>query len=174
MFLNQSQYQSPGDYRDGPFQYAYETKLSVYEWLGQNPLALARFNTFMEGTRAYLGHWAEWFPVQVRLIDGALCDGRKPFLVDIAGGRGQDLIGLKLRYPQLPGPLVLEEMPWVIDENQSLDSDIQRVKHDFFTPQPVKGMPEKRPLLQVQLSFVLTLASRSTCLLPEVHSSRLL
>ncbi|KAJ5185532.1 Winged helix-turn-helix transcription repressor DNA-binding, partial [Penicillium cf. griseofulvum] len=139
MFLNQRKYQNPEDHRDGPFQYAYETKLSFFEWFGQNPLALARFNTFMEGTRAHLAHWAEWFPVQDRLIDEAMCDGSTPFLVDIGGGRGQDLKGLKLRYPQLPGPLVLEEMPWVIDETQDLDSDIQKVKHDFFSPQPVKG-----------------------------------
>jgi hypothetical protein len=38
----------------------------------------------------------------------------------------------------------------------------------------VKGMFEQDPLLQVQLSFVLTSASRSTCLLHEVDSSRLL
>ncbi|KXG46747.1 Winged helix-turn-helix transcription repressor DNA-binding [Penicillium griseofulvum] len=139
MFLSQTQYKNPGDHRNAPFQRAYDTKLSFFEWLGQNPPALARFNTFMEGTRAHFSHWAEWFPVQDRLIDGARCDGRTPFLVDIGGGRGHDLMGLKLRYPQLPGPLVLAEMPWVIDEIQSLDSDIQRVKHDFFTAQPVKG-----------------------------------
>jgi hypothetical protein len=34
-----------------PFQHAYNTTGSCWDWLAKNPEALDRFNTFMEGSR---------------------------------------------------------------------------------------------------------------------------
>lgn len=92
----------------------------------------------MEGGRDEAAHWADWFPVQKQLLDGALAD--RPLLVDIGGGRGHDLIGFKEKFPLGPGQLVLEDLPSVIEDIQYLDDDIQRIKHNFFQPQPVKGL----------------------------------
>ncbi|KAF9889284.1 hypothetical protein FE257_007392 [Aspergillus nanangensis] len=136
-YLQTSGYRNPGDPKDGPFQHAYQTTGSCWDWLAKNPDALDRFNTFMEGGRDELLHWAHWFPVQEQLLDGAVAD--RPLLVDVAGGRGHDLAGFKERFPSGPRRLVLEDLPSVIEDIQHLDSDIQRVKHDFFKPQPVKG-----------------------------------
>ncbi|PYH64193.1 S-adenosyl-L-methionine-dependent methyltransferase [Aspergillus vadensis CBS 113365] len=92
---------------------------------------------FMEGTRANTPHWADWFPVQERILDGALTD--RPLLVDIGGGRGHDLAGFKDRFPSVTGKLILEDLPPVIEDIQDLSKDIRRIKHDFFIPQPIKG-----------------------------------
>lgn len=43
------------------------------------------------------------FPVQERLIHGAEIDSEAPFLVDIAGGLGHDLVEFKKRFPNHPG-----------------------------------------------------------------------
>ncbi|KAJ5887223.1 hypothetical protein N7504_011270 [Penicillium tannophilum] len=136
-FFQKSDYKNPGDPNNGPFQHAYNTTGTCWDWLATNPGALDRFNTFMEGGRDEIAHWADWFPVQEQLLDGALDD--RPLLVDVAGGRGHDLAGFKERFPMGAGKLVLEDLPSVIEDIQTLDSDIQRVKHDIFTPQPVKG-----------------------------------
>ncbi|PLB53889.1 S-adenosyl-L-methionine-dependent methyltransferase [Aspergillus steynii IBT 23096] len=136
-FFKQTGYKNPEDPKRGPLQYAYNTPLSCWDWLAQNPEAMDRFNTFMEGHRADAPHWADWFPVKERLIDGAVSD--RPLVVDVAGGRGHDLAGLKERIPVLPGDLVLEELPAVIDDIHTLDESIRRVKYDFFKPQPIKG-----------------------------------
>ena len=138
VFLERTMYQNPIDPLNGPAQYAYNTQLSTWDWLSENPLALDHFNTFMEGIRADAAHWADWFPVQKQLLDGAATDDR-PLLVDIGGGRGHDLMAFKQKFPAAPGQFVLEDLPWVIDDIQSLDAGIKRVKHDFFTPQPIKG-----------------------------------
>ncbi|KAJ5945656.1 hypothetical protein N7454_002495 [Penicillium verhagenii] len=98
-FLKSINYQSPGDPNNGPLQYAYRTSGTCWDWLGENPEALSRFNTFMEWTRAGIAHWVDWFPVQKQILDGTVAG--RPLLVD-------------------------------------LDDSIQRVKHDFFTPQPIK------------------------------------
>lgn len=137
-FLQKSGYKNPGDPKNGPFQHAYHTTGSCWDWLAQNTDALDRFNTFMEGGRDETAHWAQWFPVQKQLLDGALAD--RPLLVDVGGGRGHDLVEFKEKFPLGPGRLVLEDLPSVIEDIQHLDSDIQRVKHDFFQPQPVKGL----------------------------------
>ncbi|KAL5360775.1 S-adenosyl-L-methionine-dependent methyltransferase [Aspergillus floccosus] len=135
MFLKHTNYQNPGNPLDGPLQYAYHFPHSCWDWFASNPVSMERFNSFMEVNRASLSHWAEWYPVQERLLEG-LEDG--PFLVDVGGGHGHELLGFKQRFPDVPGQLVLEDLPEVIDGLESLDSEVKRVKHDFFEPQPVK------------------------------------
>lgn len=92
----------------------------------------------MEGSRAGTPHWSEFFPVQERLLDGVAINDR-PLLVDVGGGRGHDLLGFKHRFPYHPGRLILEELPSVINDARALDKDIEKVEHDFFRAQPVKG-----------------------------------
>lgn len=136
-FFQKSDYKNPGDPINGPFQHAYNTAGSCWDWLAKNPDALDRFNTFMEGGRDDTSHWTDWFPAQQQLLDGASTDF--PLLVDVGGGRGHDLLGFKQRFSIGAGRLVLEDLPSVIEDIQKLDSAIQRVKHNFFEPQPVKG-----------------------------------
>ena len=137
-FFQKSNYKNPGDPNGGPLQHAYNTTDSCWDWLAKNPDALGRFNTFMEGGRDDTSHWADWFPVQERLLDRLSSD--RPLLVDIGGGRGHDLEGFKQRFPVESGKLVLEDLPSVIDDIQHLDGSIQRIKHSFFEPQPVQGL----------------------------------
>lgn len=137
-FLRSTGYQNPENPVNGPFQFAYQTSVSVWDWLAMNPGPLDRFNTYMEGSRANSPHWADYFPVQERLLNGVGIEGR-PLLVDIGGGRGQDLLGFKSRFPRQSGRLILEELPSVIDDIKDLDGDIETLRHDFFSRQPVKG-----------------------------------
>jgi hypothetical protein len=137
-FFQKTDYRNPGDPKNGPLQHTYNTSGSCWDWLAENPEALDRFNTFMEGSRADIAHWADWFPVQEQLLDGAVVN--RPLLVDVGGGRGHDLVGFKEKFPLTRGKLVLEDLPSVIEDIHNLDSDIERVKHDFFKPQPVKGL----------------------------------
>ncbi|KAL2869142.1 S-adenosyl-L-methionine-dependent methyltransferase [Aspergillus lucknowensis] len=136
-FFRKTSYRNPGDPKNGPLQHAYNTSGSCWDWLAENPDALDRFNTFMEGHRTDIAHWVDWFPVQEQLLEGAIAN--RPLIVDVGGGRGHDLVGFKERFPLAVGKLVLEDLPSVIEDIQDLDDDIQKVKHDFFKPQPVKG-----------------------------------
>jgi hypothetical protein len=91
----------------------------------------------MEGSRDDSSHWADWFPVQEQILNGASADC--PLLVDVGGGRGHEIAGFRQRFPSAAGRLVLEDLPSVIEDIKTLDSDIQRIKHSFFDPQPVEG-----------------------------------
>ena len=68
-------------------------------------------------------------------------DGDRKTLVDVGGGQGQSLAQIMKAFPTLePKRLVLQDLPPVIEQAQlSLPSELVKMVHDFWTPQPVKG-----------------------------------
>lgn len=58
----------------------------------------------------------------------------------MGGNTGQDILGFHKAHPNLPGRLIIQDLPATI---QSLDTaklePVEAMAHDFFTPQPVKG-----------------------------------
>ncbi|KAJ6189837.1 hypothetical protein N7519_004745 [Penicillium mononematosum] len=143
-YLQSTNYRNPDDPMWAPLQYTHDLKIDGFTWLCQDPEALARFNSFMEGQRADRPHWGDWFPVREKLLDHAEITPDTPLLVDLGAGRGHDLIGFRQRFPDAPGKLVLEDLSSVIDEvrgAQDLEAaSIDTVVHDFFAEvQPVQG-----------------------------------
>jgi hypothetical protein len=82
--------------------------------------------------------WADdgAYPVKERLGDAR---EDEVLVVDIGGGAGHDLLGFRERYPEVKGRLVLEELPYVIDQVGGKLDGVELVEHDFYTPQPIKG-----------------------------------
>ncbi|KAJ5266971.1 hypothetical protein N7478_009779 [Penicillium angulare] len=144
-FLEATNYRNPDDPLVAPLQYTHELgKKNGFTWLCENPLALSRFNSFMEGQRADRLHWGDWFPVNEQILDHPDLTSETPLLVDIGAGRGHDLIGFRQRFPEAPGKLILEDLSTVIDEvNGAQDLAAAKVDtqvFDFFNEvQPVQG-----------------------------------
>jgi hypothetical protein len=68
----------------------------------------------------------------------------RPLIVDVGGGKGQALKRIMAAFPEIPAKrLVLQDREDVIDEVVKTDEasfrDVQKVPHDFFKPNPVKG-----------------------------------
>jgi len=80
--------------------------------------------------------WYDFFRVEEKLCVKSASD---PLLVDVGGGVGHNLIAFKQRFPGLPGKLVLQDIPVVIDSINELPGGIESMKHDFFAAQPVRG-----------------------------------
>lgn len=80
--------------------------------------------------------WFEFFPVMEKFQQA---DSQSPLLVDIGGGLGHDISAFRARYPDLPGRLILQDLPVVIDQITELGPEIDTMKYDFFTPHPGKG-----------------------------------
>ena len=60
------------------------------------------------------------------------------FLVDVAGGKGHDVSSLRARFPNLPGRLVLQDLPRTLEDLTPRDG-IEIMPHNVFTEQPIKG-----------------------------------
>ena len=136
-------YKCPEDSVSGPLQYAFNTPLETYTyWRTECPEFAANFDVFMAGK---LGGtktgqtWHDWYPIKKELIDGFDESKGDAIFVDIAGGRGHEVSHLKASFPTARGRFILEELPATIDKIESLDSNIDYIKYDFFTPQPIKG-----------------------------------
>ncbi|CZR56364.1 related to O-methyltransferase [Phialocephala subalpina] len=136
-YFRETGYKNPTDTFSGPFQYAFNTKVHYWEWLKTDPVQQAAFNAHMALTRMDRGqHWYEFFPVEERFGNNS---PDTPLLIDIGGGLGHDLAEFHSRFPNLPGKLILQDLPAAIEDIKDLSSSIERMKYDFFTPQPVKG-----------------------------------
>ena len=98
----------------------------------------------MAGYRTGRPSWmdANFYPVDENLVRDARMEDTDVFLVDIGGGKDHDLQELCRKHPNLPGRLVLQDLPAVIEEAKTsgLDESILPMNHDFFAEQPVLGV----------------------------------
>ncbi|RDL40880.1 Uncharacterized protein BP5553_00859 [Venustampulla echinocandica] len=136
-YFEENGYKSPGDAYNGPFQYARNTKLHCFDWLATQPRLQNAFNVVMTIPRGGKGpKWFEIFPTSSKL---QVKSPEDVLLVDIGGGIGHDLIAFKKHFPDSPGTLIVQDIPVVVDSTENLPSGIQAMKHDMFTPQPIKS-----------------------------------
>lgn len=136
-YFSEAGYRCPTDPRDGLMQYAFQTKLTMFEYMSSIPRVLKDFNTFMGSTMGARKYWTDWFPVKQRLLNGA--NESSPLLVDVGGGKGHDVLDFQTKYPQEGRRLVLQELSPVTSGFGYLGPDIQRMSYDFFTEQPMRG-----------------------------------
>ena len=82
-------------------------------------------------------NWMDFYPVERQLGDGSLQDRQAVMFVDIGGGMGHEAIAFLKRFPNLPGRVVLQDLPAVVAQ---VDLDgVEVMAHDFFEPQPLHG-----------------------------------
>ncbi|CAJ2501183.1 Uu.00g040360.m01.CDS01 [Anthostomella pinea] len=140
-YFRQNGFKCPDSGVDCQFQHAFDCKgLHLFEYFQQrDPEMGRRFASVMEAWSKGRPRWfdSEYYPVKERLISGA--DNSAPFLVDVGGGTGHDIEGLKQAFgADIPGKLVLQDRHEIVELAQ-LDSSIEKMSHDFLTEQPVKG-----------------------------------
>jgi hypothetical protein len=119
----------------GAWQNFRKTKATVYEWFGAHPEEMANFVGLMKVWSATQEPWLDLYPVDSLLEDA---DEEGILLVDVAGGGGRDIEAFLQKYPKSAGRLVLQDRPEEV-EAAKVSKGIERMAHDFFAPQPVKG-----------------------------------
>ncbi|KAH6671702.1 O-methyltransferase [Halenospora varia] len=132
----------------------YDTKTSPYSWandgegknfyqiLSETPSRLARFDKGMQ-TKEAAHRILGLYPLAA-LVDNIDKRQDRAFIVDIGGGRGQSLVSIMSELgdrvtPDL-GKWILQERKPVLDGIPEGEiNGIEKMPHDFFQPQPVKG-----------------------------------
>ncbi|KAI0442419.1 S-adenosyl-L-methionine-dependent methyltransferase [Xylaria telfairii] len=139
-WLKETAYQNPADARHGVLQAANHTDLPTFKWLTvpENKELWDNANTFFEGDRGSRPSWLSWFPAKDKLFPEEH-QRETPLLVDVAGGRGHDLMEFLTKYPDEPGPFVLQDQQPVLDSALSLSPKITKQSFDLFEDSPVQG-----------------------------------
>jgi hypothetical protein len=108
--------QTPLESNKGLFQYVENTEESMWSLMSKKHEEMEEFYIHMAGRRANLPAWADWFPVQERIIDGFEDEKGDVLLVDVAGGRGHDLEYFHGKFPSAQGRLIFEtyHMSWMV------------------------------------------------------------
>lgn len=163
-------FQTPSSSVDAPLQHAFKCKGTHYfEYFEKFDREMGRrFASMMDVWSMGRQRWfdTDYYPVVERLIHGAETsaseseDEKTVFLVDVGGGTGHDVKGLRAAFGEkIPGKLVLQDRPEIIDIAEVHEGD-EKMAHDFLTPQPVKG-PSSPPPLQYRTTLTPPKAARA-------------
>ena len=90
-------YAMPQDPKDGVFQYAYGTGHTLFQDLAANPNEMSKFGSHVAGYSQGRPRWCQpgFYPVDERLGQGLQAGDDQVLLVDVGGGKGQDLLLFK-------------------------------------------------------------------------------
>ncbi|KAL6859799.1 hypothetical protein ACO1O0_003823 [Amphichorda felina] len=141
IWANKTGWKTPNSISDGSYQLAYNTELNFFQYLqANNPLGF-QFNHHMGGYHQGRPSWmdAGFFPVKERLVEGFDKSEGSAMIVDVGGSYGHDLEEFCAKHPDVPGRLILQDLPIVIDQVKKLDARIEPMSYDFLTEQPVNG-----------------------------------
>lgn len=111
-------------------------KSRYFDYLETKPYYQDAFNKVMASSYRREGQdWFDYFPVEEKL---RVQESTDVLLVDIGGCHGVELSAFQKRFPNIPGRLVLQDLPHVIDTGD-IPAGIEGQGYSFFDEQPVKG-----------------------------------
>ena len=144
-FLAETKYQDVISSTNTAFHKVFSTDLPAMAWLPTQP---ERFDHLQQNMSVIQGPntkpWFVEFPFEKQAFGST--PAKDTVLVDVGGGFGHQCAGLLAAFPdQLKGKLILQDLPQTIAMLPALaqaalaEGGVTIQKHDFFTPQPVKG-----------------------------------
>lgn len=132
-FLHEIGYKSPSDGLSA-FHKSVDTNLNFFVWAKKNPVILKLLQGVISVHKE--GDWISAIPFNEAI---ASIDKDRKVFVDINGNVGLQSRRLLAAYPELAGRIVLEDRPEAINASPSIEG-VEKVGHDVFTPQPIKGL----------------------------------
>ncbi|KAL4761111.1 S-adenosyl-L-methionine-dependent methyltransferase [Aspergillus foveolatus] len=141
VFLEKTKYRNPTSGADTAFQLGCNTYKGFFGHLQQEHIPVKRFNNHMGVYAQGRARWIDpgFYRVRERLIDGAAIKQDDVLVVDVGGSFGHDLLYFRRKWPDIPGRLVLQDLPEVLSAVKDLHPSIEITAHNFFTEQPVKA-----------------------------------
>ncbi|CZT10293.1 related to O-methyltransferase [Rhynchosporium agropyri] len=131
-------------YRDTGFRSSEKTAIEYavgadfWTWVKGHPSLHKDFHLYMRGRKDGSRRWLDYFPVATQVGDLSTAKDSVT-LVDVGGNFGHDLKLFRESFPNLPGRLVLMDLPEVLQANPDPLEGIEKVDYDFFTQQPIIG-----------------------------------
>lgn len=138
-FLRGTGYKNPQDELKTVFQTAWNAPgVHQFAWFSKHPENLRFFNDYMATRRQPAVSWLSVYPVLEELGDWKAFDPGRPVYVNVGGGIGHQCKQFRDKFPELPGRVILQDLPHTVAEALSTPG-VENMAHDFFKPQLVKG-----------------------------------
>ena len=142
-FLRKINYQDVTDGKATVFQPAYNTELDTYTYFSQHPENLKSLIKYMGLEQGVRGRWLKEYPFE-KQTQGWNPNSEEALFVDIGGNVGHYCALFKSRFPNIPGRILLEDLPDTLTHALPTPG-VEKLEHDFFQPQQIKGECELRP-----------------------------
>ncbi|GAB1206283.1 hypothetical protein APSETT445_004968 [Aspergillus pseudonomiae] len=133
-FLAERDYRDITSNKDCVFQKAFNSDLTMFEWMPQHPKHMESLGHLMALERPV--SWVDHFPVLEELGDFPGPD--KVLMVDIGGGFGQQSKALRAKFSNLPGRVIVQDIPQTLANAQPA-AGVEFMEHNFFEPQPIQN-----------------------------------
>ncbi|KAI1407314.1 S-adenosyl-L-methionine-dependent methyltransferase [Hypoxylon sp. FL1857] len=138
-FLQETKYVTPTDPVDTAWQRAFNTPMHALEWLSRHPDKLARFGDYMASRDGPSRGWLDVYPVQEELATRDWEEGTtQAVFVNVGVGFGHPCAEFKKKFPHVPGRVVLQDLPPMIEQVPQVPG-VENMAHNLFDEQPVKG-----------------------------------
>lgn len=140
-YLRQNKYVNPTDKDNTPFKYGMRTEKHYFDWLGEpgHEMYAEAFHNHMRFKTLGL-RWHEMPDLMSAIFGDIEPLAEDVLIVDIGGSSGHDLVGFRSGHPEIPGRLILQDLPHAIEatnEEELRSHNIETMAHDFFTPEPI-------------------------------------
>lgn len=138
-FLREDGFKNPTSLTNNPYTFAHDTKgKTMWEHIAKDPERARTFNYAMEAQTQASLPTVGIYPFESEL--GKLVESDDTVvLVDVGGGKGQASNMIRQGCPGLKGRFILQDRPEVIADITDELPGIEKMPHDFFKEQPVKG-----------------------------------
>ena len=138
-FLRKTGFKNPTDQNDTVWQVAHSCTENCYDWMMTHPQSFEQLNLYlMSRSENLTSAFDRWTP------DPAGVDSERAVFVDIGGAIGVKCAEFKQKFPNVPGRVILQDMLFAI-EHAIPTPNVEKMVHDFMTPQPIKGAKASTP-----------------------------
>ncbi|KAI1347859.1 S-adenosyl-L-methionine-dependent methyltransferase [Xylaria sp. FL0043] len=134
-FLRDNKYQDVADGKPTVHQVVYNTDKDTYDWLSEHPEKKFTLVKFMALEQAVRDSWLDKYPVERETQSWTPA---MPVFVDVGGNVGHSCALFKKRFPEVPGRVILQDLPATI-EHALQTPGVETMGHSFFEEQPIKG-----------------------------------
>lgn len=129
-FLRKHEFQDVTDGKACVFQPAFNTELDTYTYFSQHPENMTALIKYMGLEQDVRGRWLRKFPFEDQTQDWNPSADEALF-VDVGGNVGHCYALFKSAFPELPGRVVLEDLPDTLSHALPTPG-VEKLEHDFF------------------------------------------
>ncbi|TVY30376.1 Demethylsterigmatocystin 6-O-methyltransferase [Lachnellula hyalina] len=135
-FLRETAFQNPANAAKSPFQLAYKTPLTAFQYFPSLPAAsLAAFARYQALRSIDMSTWLSVYPF---LEEVGEAGKEEVVFVDVGGGIGHQCAALREKYPQLRGRVQVQDLEHFIAQKVKHEG-VEGRAHNIFEEQPIQG-----------------------------------